>query len=274
MLRCSVCINDERIVPVTIVDGRPLCRECVKQLPHVPNRKKILEELDSIMEHVDRAVLAFSGGKDSVVALYIARERYGVDVDAVMVDHGFMAREAIENAKRIAEHFKVPFHVIRADYTDIFRDALSRGESPCSRCSDRTMSLLRQYAQENGYKYIITGHEIPFGGRPYRRMKNGILQIRILSMLSEEERMEILRQLPFRYPELPGYTTNCLVLGVAIERFCKKYGYSPEHRRLATLVRLGLMSRDRAEELASCVEVPEEQRRLVLERLGLNREEG
>lgn len=274
MKRCSVCINDERVVPILEVDGRLLCRECIKQLPHVPDREKIREEVDKIMQDVDRAVLAFSGGKDSVVALYLAVKRYEVDVDAVMVDHGFMAEKAKENARRIAEYFGVPFRIIEADYSDIFRDALSRSESPCSRCSDRTMSILRQYARERGVKYIITGHEIPFGGKPYRIMKGGIIQIRLLSMMSEEERKRILESLPFEYPELPGYTTNCLILGVAIERFCRKYGYSPEHRRLAAMVRLGLMRRKRAEEEARCVEVPEGQRKYVLERLGLNTGKG
>jgi len=272
--KCSVCINDERIVPIFEVEGRFLCRECIKQLPHIPDKKKIREEVDRLMQSVDRAILAFSGGKDSVVALYLAVKKYGVDVEAVMVDHGFMAEEAKRNAQRIAEEFGVPFRVIKADYSDIFRDALERYESPCSRCSDRTMSLLRQYARERGIKYIITGHEIPFGGRPYRIMKGGILQIRLLSMMTEEERRSILKKLPFHYPELPGYTTNCLILGVAIERFCKKHGHSPEHRRLATMVRLGLMDRKRAEEEARCIEVPEEQRRYVLERLGLNTTEG
>ena len=82
--RCSVCINDERIVPVLEVDGRLLCRDCVKQLPHIPDRKQVREELDRIMENVDRAVLAFSGGKDSVVAMYLAREVHGVELEAVM----------------------------------------------------------------------------------------------------------------------------------------------------------------------------------------------
>lgn len=268
--RCSVCINDERITPIFEVEGKLLCRECVKQLPHIPDKKKVRDELDKIMRSVDQAILAFSGGKDSVVAMYIAKEEYGVNLEAVMVDHGFIAEAAIENARKIAEYFNVPFKIIRADYTDIFRDALERGESPCSKCSDRTMSILRQYARKKGIKYIITGHELPFGGRPYKLMKGGVMQIRLLAMMPEEERFEILKRLPFEYPELPGYTTNCLILGVAIEQFCKKYGYSPEHRRLAALVRHGLMDKRRAEEKAKCIWVPEEQKRHVLKELGLN----
>ncbi|MDN5367184.1 MAG: hypothetical protein PWQ11_595 [Candidatus Diapherotrites archaeon] len=94
MVKCSVCINDDRIVPVIETEKGPLCRECMKQLPHIPDRNKIREEIDKIMEDVDRAVVAFSGGKDSTVALYLSVKKYGVNAEAVMVDHGLMAEEA------------------------------------------------------------------------------------------------------------------------------------------------------------------------------------
>ena len=180
----------------------------------------------------------------------------------------------MENARRVAEYFGVPLTVIRADYSGLFRRALERGESPCSRCSERIMSAVRQHAKKEGVKYVITGHELPFGGRPYRPMKGGLLQIRLLAMMPESERMEILKRLPFEYPELPGYTTNCLILGVAVERFCRKYGYSPEHRRIATLVRHGLMDRERAEEVAACRPAPRWQVEYVLGRLHLNTGQG
>ncbi len=271
--RCEVCINDEGTARIEEVNGRFLCSECIKQLPHLPDPEKVRKELDEFMRGVDRAVLAFSGGKDSIVALHLARKRYNADIIAVMVDHGLMSEKAIENAKAIAEMYKVPLEIMRADFTDIFRDAIRRCESPCSRCSDRTMSLLRQYAREHGFRYIITGHELPFGSSAVRRMRGGIYQIRLLAMMPEQERMEILKRIGVELPELPGYTTNCLVIGVAGKLFCRKYGFSPEHRRLAALVRLGLMDRKRAEEMAKCPEPTKEQWNKVLNKLGIRESE-
>ncbi|WP_048150132.1 ATP-binding protein [Palaeococcus ferrophilus] len=268
MLKCSLCIHDERTAKIDIVDGKPLCRECRDFLAHPPDRERIRRELDELMKDVDKAILAFSGGKDSVVALYLAKEVYRVpELEAVMVDHGFMAEEAIANAERIASSLGVPFTVLRHDYSDIFREALSKGDSPCRACSRRTMGILKAHAKRRGYRYIITGHELPFGHRAYRVMSGGIVQIRLLTLMSEEERFEILKKLPFEFPELPGYTTNCLVLGPALELYWKKRGYGFEHRRLAALVRYGLMDRERAEREASPPRVPEEQRELVLKRL-------
>ncbi|AIF70417.1 hypothetical protein PAP_10230 [Palaeococcus pacificus DY20341] len=222
------------------------------------------------MKKVDRAILAFSGGKDSTVALYLAKERYGVDVEAVMVDHGFMAKEAIENAKRIADHLGVPFTVLQYDYSDIFREALLKSQSPCKRCSSRTMKKLRKYALKKGMKYIITGHELPFGHHPYRLMSGGVVQIRLLTLMTEKERLSILEKLPFEFPKLYGYTTNCLMLGPALERYYEKRGYSFETRRIAALVRYGLMDKEKALKEVQKPKVPVEIKLKIYERLGLS----
>ena len=270
MLKCSLCVNDERTSRIDLVNGRPICRECQVYLKHPIDREKVRRELEELMKKVDRAIVAYSGGKDSVVALYLAKEVYRVpELEAVMIDHGLMSEKAIENARRIAEHLGVPFKVLRYDYSDIFRNALLKAQSPCRACSKRTMEKLRKYALKNNYQYIITGHELPFGHHPYRLMSGGIVQIRLLSMMTEEERFEILKKLPFEFPELPGYTTNCLVLGPALQLYWEKHGHSFEHRRIAALVRYGLMSREKAEKELQRPEVPEEQWKIVLEKLGI-----
>ena len=271
MLRCSLCVHDERTAKIDVIDGKPICRECQVYLRHPIDGEAVRRELAEIMQKVEGAIVAYSGGKDSVVALYLAKEVYKVpELEAVMIDHGLMAKEAIGNARRIAEHLGVPFKLLRHDYSDIFREALLKAQSPCRACSKRTMEKLRKYALRNGYRYIITGHELPFGHHPYRLMSGGITQIRLLSMMTEEERFEILKKLPFEFPELPGYTTNCLVLGPALELYWEKHGYSFEQRRIAALVRYGLMSRERAERELERPMVPEEQRELVFRKLGLN----
>lgn len=273
MLKCSLCVHNERIAKIDIIDGKPLCRECQVYLKHPIDRERVRKELEELIREVERAVIAYSGGKDSVVALYLAKEVYKIpELEAVMIDHGLMAEEAIENARRIAEHLDVPFKVLRYDYSDIFKEALLKGQSPCRACSKRTMEKLRKYAIKNGYRFIITGHELPFGHHPYRLMSGGIVQIRLLSMMREEERFEILKGLPFEFPELPGYTTNCLVLGPALQRYWEKHGHSFEQRRIAALVRYGLMSRERAEKELKKPDVSEVQWAFVLEKLGLKKE--
>lgn len=269
MPKCSLCIHDERTAKIKIVNGKPLCKECLHYLAHKPDKEKISAELEELIGKVNKAIVAFSGGKDSTVALYLAKEKYGVDVEAVMIDHGFMAREAIENAKRMCDYLDVPLTVLRYDYSDIFREALLKAKSPCKKCSSRTMGKLREYALKKGVKSIITGHELPFGHHPYRIMRGGIIQIRLLSLMSEEERFKILEKLPFKFPELPGYTTNCLIIGPALRRYYEKHGYSFEMRRIAALVRFGLLNEEKAMKKVSKPEIPEEVEREIVRKLGL-----
>ncbi len=270
MLKCSLCAHDERTAKIDIIDGKPLCRECQVYLKHPVDREKIRAELEELMRDVERAIVAYSGGKDSVVALYLAKEAYNIpELEAVMVDHGLMAKEAIENAERISRALDVPFTILQYDYSDIFREALIKAQSPCRACSRRTMEELRKFALRKGYKHIITGHELPFGHHPYRLMSGEITQIRLLSMMTERERLDILKKLPFEFPELPGYTTNCLVLGPALERYWEVHGHSFEQRRIAALVRYGLMDRERAEIMLSKPNVHKRQREWVFKKLGI-----
>ncbi|HIP88976.1 MAG TPA: hypothetical protein EYH24_03265 [Thermococcus paralvinellae] len=270
MLTCSLCINNEKTSKIRIIGEKPICKECLVYLKHKPDRSKIRAKLNDLMDNVDKAIVAFSGGKDSTVALYLAKEDYKVpELEAVIIDHGFMAKKAIENAKRVAEYLDVPFVILRYDYSDIFREALLKAQSPCRRCSKRIMEKLRKYALDRGIKYIITGHELPFGHHPYRPMSGGIIQIRLLSLMSERERLEILKKLPFEFPTLSGYTTNCLILGPALERYYEKHGFSFEHRRIAALVRYGLLDKEKALEKVKKPEVPEEIKREVYKRLNL-----
>ncbi|WP_048160537.1 7-cyano-7-deazaguanine synthase [Thermococcus sibiricus] len=273
MLKCSLCINDEKTAKIKIVDGRPLCKECMNYLAHKPNKEKIKAELEELMSKVDKAIAAFSGGKDSTVALYLAKEKYKVDVEAVMIDHGFMAKEAIENAKRITEHLDVPLTVLRYDYSNIFRGALLKVKSPCKKCSSRTMGGLKEYALKKGVKFIITGHELPFGHRPYKIIRGGIIQIRLLSLMSEKERFKILEKLPFKFPDLPGYTTNCLIIGPALRQYYEKHGYSFEIRRIAALVRYRLINTEKALKKVSKPEISEEIEREVYKRLGIEKKD-
>jgi len=137
MPKCSLCIHDERTAKIKIVNGKPLCKECLHYLAHKPDKEKISAELEELMGKVNKA---------------------------------------IENAKRICGYLDVPLTVLRYEYSDIFREALLKAKSPCKKCSSRTMEKLRKYALKKGVKYIITGHELPFGHHPYGIMRDEMIR--------------------------------------------------------------------------------------------------
>jgi tRNA(Ile)-lysidine synthase TilS/MesJ len=265
-MRCSSCVHTSKTKKIINYEGKPICVDCLTMLKYPPNFEKMKKEVEEILYNLKKeggkynCILAFSGGKDSVLALKLLREKFKLNPLCVMVDNKYVAKEAIENALNVTKYYNVDLMILNRDYTDLFEDAIKRGESPCRRCSRLILREVWRIAKMLGLKYVITGHELPFGHSAVRDMKEGIKIIRLLApyKFKEEEKYKMLEDLPWKKPNLGGYTTNCLVLGVALERFYDKYGFSFEIDRVATLVRLGLLSKERAKKALKKPEIPDE----------------
>ncbi|ACX73027.1 conserved hypothetical protein [Methanocaldococcus vulcanius M7] len=276
-MKCSICIHTSKTKKIINKNGKVFCIDCLNFLKYPPNFELMKKEVEEILHNLKKSegryhcILAFSGGKDSVLALKLLKEKFKLNPLCVMVDNNYISKEAIENALKITKYYEVDLMILNRDYTDLFEDAIRRGESPCRRCSKLILREVWRVAKMLNMKYIITGHELPFGHSAIRKMKEGVEMIRLLApyKIKEEEKYKMLKNLPWKKPNLGGYTTNCLVLGVALERFYEKYGFSFEVDRVATLVRFGLLSKEKAEEVLKKPDIPEEVYK-ELRRRGLN----
>ncbi|MCQ6253864.1 phosphoadenosine phosphosulfate reductase domain-containing protein [Methanocaldococcus sp.] len=265
-MECSICVHTSKTKKIIDYNGKKICIDCLTMLKYPPNFEKMKEEVENILYNLKKenkkyhCILAFSGGKDSVLSLKLLVEKFKLNPLCVMVDNKYIANEAIENALNVTKHYNVDLIILNRDFTDLFEDVIKRGESPCRRCSRLILREVWRFAKLLNIKYIVTGHELPFGHSAIRDMKEGIKMIRLLTpyKFKEEEKYKMLKDLPWKKPNLGGYTTNCLVLGLALNRFFEKYGFSFEIDRIATLVRLGLLSKEKGKKLLEKPEVPEE----------------
>ncbi len=282
IINCEMCLNKGIIskidskkskinLPKIInYNGKYICMECYYSLKYPRNFKKMRKEIEEIFSRNKTmktkkynkydCILAFSGGKDSVVALYLLVRDFDVTPLCVLVDNNYMSKEAIENCYTIARYFNVDLMVLNRDYTKLFKEIISRGESPCRKCSEYIIRDIWKVAKTLDIDKIVTGHELPFGTSPFKKLKDNILMIRLLTgyKLTDKERYEILKKLPWKNPGLKGYTTNCLVLAPALKEFYKKHGFSFEYNRICAMVRYGLIDRRKALEVLKCPEVPDE----------------
>ena len=114
-----------------------------------------------------RVLIAMSGGVDSTAAALML-QRSGYHVDGVMLRlHGESDESAERDARAAAERLGIGFTLL--DGQAEFRRCViqpfiadycaARTPNPCIRCNESIkFGLLMDYALNNGYDYLATGH--------------------------------------------------------------------------------------------------------------------
>ncbi|MBN2458610.1 TIGR00269 family protein [Candidatus Woesearchaeota archaeon] len=117
----------------------------------------------------DRIAVAVSGGKDSVVCMYILK-KMGYSIRAVTIDPGIgkYSQENLKNLKSICKRYEIALDVIsfKEELGMGIRKILSKMRSEgidysaCMICGILKRYLLNRYAKENSFVAIATGHNL------------------------------------------------------------------------------------------------------------------
>jgi tRNA 2-thiocytidine biosynthesis protein TtcA len=121
---------------------------------------KALHHYD-LIENGDKILVAVSGGKDSLLLLWLLRERLRrVPIDyellAVHVDPGFESASAGQVEEFLASE-KFAYEILRTDF-GIRAHSEENRENPCFLCARLRRTLLFQKAQEFGCNKVAFGH--------------------------------------------------------------------------------------------------------------------
>ncbi len=114
-----------------------------------------------LIEHGDRIAVAVSGGKDSMLLLWLLRERLRrVPIDyqlvAVHVDPGFDS-ESAERLEAFLQKEKFAYEIIRTDH-GVRAHSKENRENPCFLCARLRRTSLFRKAKELGCGKIALGH--------------------------------------------------------------------------------------------------------------------
>lgn len=144
-----------------------LCQEHRKKWMY-KDYSKSEQELIEIFDHYKMrnknmkydALVAFSGGKDSVYALYLAKNKYGLRPLAVTGDNGFLTEKALNNQKIIVEKLGVDHFTLNHDHEELknlYRAYFRKTKSFCEICYMTILSSLGHAALKYNVPLIITG---------------------------------------------------------------------------------------------------------------------
>ena len=114
------------------------------------------ENLKDEIKKLDSAIVAFSGGIDSVLVLKVAHDILGENVVAVTADSPSLPRRELEEARKIAEEIGANHLVINTAETEN-KDYLKNPSNRCYYCKTELYSKLKQVSGQLGIKSILNG---------------------------------------------------------------------------------------------------------------------
>ncbi len=132
-------------------------------------QKLFLEKLTSsiqrrrLLVHGDKALIALSGGPDSVALLYslhFLKEQYALTLAAIHIHHGIRGKEADKDAEfsqKISEKYGIPFYLEKINVPEI-----AKREKISLELAGRQSrySIFRNFLQKLNFCKVATGHHL------------------------------------------------------------------------------------------------------------------
>ena len=114
------------------------------------------ESLKNELRMIDGAIIAFSGGVDSVLVLKAAHDILGDKAVAVTADSPSLPRRELEETKKIAEEIGARHIIINTAETEN-QEYLKNPGNRCYYCKAELYSKLKELSKEIGIKNILNG---------------------------------------------------------------------------------------------------------------------
>jgi pyridinium-3,5-biscarboxylic acid mononucleotide sulfurtransferase len=115
-----------------------------------------LDRLRALIRSLGSAVVAYSGGVDSVFLARVCREVLGDRALAVIADSPSLPRRELVEALELARRFEIPLRVVRTREFDN-ADYLANPVNRCYFCKHELFTELIPIAQAEGYASVVYG---------------------------------------------------------------------------------------------------------------------
>ena len=117
-----------------------------------------INKVKEIFKDYGKVALAFSGGADSTLLAYLAKEA-GADVLAITYNNQIFPTGFLEFAKRRTSELGIRHEIIENNFIEI-DDIVENSPKRCLLCRRLMYGAIKQLANEEGYEIIIDGNNI------------------------------------------------------------------------------------------------------------------
>lgn len=245
-----------------------ICNYCeLYQANYKP--EALRQELKAFVQatHQQPVVLALSGGKDSLTALYLAKEVLGLNLRCLLYQNHFIPPAVINQAQDICNKLEVPLDIVSQSLQTAFNTeypvqngerVAQTGMDFCGLCAEKLANIAGAYLQHHQSRWLLLGNKTYTRLKPVvSALQNNAYQdyvyrsVNLLFALKikADQQKEILQRLGWVDPQFEGYTSNCRIPGLVKKARFAKLGMATDQGYIEAELRSGAFTRTQAQAL-------------------------
>lgn len=213
MNRCKICVMPE-VEGHIHLDENGVCQLCKaeKETQNTQETKNVDQLIKKIKKYKSEdskydCVVSISGGKDSIMTLYIAKKVLNLNPLAVFIDNGFSCDEMYENVRNATDILKVDLQIHKtSEVKELFKHLLIQREPIyyCRICHALIDIYLRDICEKNNITLVLGGYT---KGQNYLKS----FELHWINKISDENTKKILSThekygyIAGIFPNIPAY---------------------------------------------------------------------